>query len=220
MYDKRKMQDIKYSELPLLNEYQEYYANRNINGINNLTSNELKYKVFNAYNWNRILDLINDSTRYPEWSGFKTYKTGNYVTYKNKIYMATRDFAFIPPSNANYWELINQPVNQNNQLLTTDSIIGKWQDLYNQLETATTNFIYKGNWSSGVSYKKNNLVKLDNYRSYYCIENHTSSSSNQPPNATYWVMAKSNPINIPGIPISQTQPQNISENDIWFQEIQ
>lgn len=213
MYDKRKMQDIKYSELPLLTQYQQYYASRNISGINNLTSNELKYKVFNAYNWNRVLDLINDNTRYPNFNVLKTYHEGDFVTYQDNTYMAIRTSVFIPPTDNTFWQYINQPI----QNLTTDSIIGKWQDLYNQLEAVTTDFIYKGNWSSGVTYKENNLVKLDNYRSYYCIANHISSSSNQPPNATYWVEAKANPKNITGIPISQTQPQNISENDIWLE---
>lgn len=163
-YDMRKMQDIKFSEKDLYNQYLEIWNNTNLDEIlpnvaTFLNDNpSFKYKIFNAYNWNRLINKINDGT--------------------------------------------------------DDCLVGEWNKDYSALETASTDFKYLGLWEAGKSYKKNNLVKTDDYNSYFCIQDNTSSADNQPPNTTYWLPAKILYGGIIGIPITSTIPTGIANGDI------
>ena len=68
-YDRRKMQDITVSEISAFQNYLNCWkgetASQIMNNLNTFLSSadytRLKYKIFNAYNWNRLIDLINDS---------------------------------------------------------------------------------------------------------------------------------------------------------------
>lgn len=64
MQDLTKMQDIKYSEKLLWQQYYTYMQNQDIvSAVNLLNANpNLKYKVFNAFNWNRLINAVNDGT--------------------------------------------------------------------------------------------------------------------------------------------------------------
>lgn len=168
--DLTKMQDIKYSEKTLWQQYRTFIQNQDIVGaVNFLNQNpELKYKVFNAFNWNRLINAVNDGT-------------------------AT-----------------TQP--------TTDSLLGQWNYDYGRLQTASENFKYVGEWTSGTSYQPNNLVKFGDYDSYFCIQANTASTANQPPNSTYWLLALESLPSL-GIQVSSTEPTTIRQGDIWFQEI-
>ena len=178
-YDKTKMQDIKHSELSLLEQYNALWQNNDIAGMNTFLTEhpELKYKVLNAYNWQRSLNLVRDG---------ETWTTGP-----------------------------NAKITTN---ATSDSLEGAFATDYNLLVDATANFKYVGNWQTGTAYKKNNLVKLDEYHTYFCLLNHTASSTNAPPNATYWVLADGIH-GVVGIPVSSTAPSGMIEGDIFFKEI-
>lgn len=167
-YDIRKMQDIKYSEKELYLQYLTLWNNKDIDGLTNFftTNPDFKYKTINAYNWNRLINHINDAT--------------------------------------------------NTQSATQDSLVGMWNSDYNELLEASTNFKYKGLWATDIAYVKNNMVKLDDYNSYYCIADHTSSNENKPPNETYWIESKVIH-GLMGIPVSKNVPTGIVNNDIWFQ---
>lgn len=62
-YDKTKMQDIKYSEKELWAQYISYWQAGNLAEIATLLNDnpQLKYKIFNAYNWNRLINSVNDT---------------------------------------------------------------------------------------------------------------------------------------------------------------
>ena len=169
-YDKTKMQDIKYSEKELWAQYVSYWQSGNLSGIATLLNNnpQLKYKIFNAYNWNRLINSVNDTTETTS--------------------------------------------------ATTDSLVGIWENDYKSLLAHTDPFKYVGLWASGKSYKKNNLVKVDNFHSYYCKQNHTSSSSNMPPNDTYWLRAEG-VLGHVGIDVLATAPSDMVSGDIYFEEI-
>lgn len=162
-----KMQDIKYSEKTLWQQYYTYIQNQDIvSAVNLLNANpNLKYKVFNAFNWNRLIDAVNDGTS------------------------------------------TSQP--------TTDSMLGQWNYDYGRLQTASENFKYVGQWTSGTQYYANNLVKFNDTTAYFCIQNHTASTDNQPPNSAYWVLALETLPSL-GIQVSQTEPITIRVGDIWF----
>lgn len=163
-YDRTKMQDITISEIAAFQQFLLEWAS----GANVPTF--LKYKIFNAYNWNRLLDLINDE------------QGGTPATY--------------------------------------DSLVGKWQIDFGNLQTASAEFVDKGTWASGVSYKKGNLIidSADPYTSYICIADHTSSNANQPPNTTYWVVAQQD--NDPNpIVVSATIPNGYVAGDVFLKTI-
>lgn len=169
-YDRNRMQDIKFSEKSLWQEYMTLWQSQDIAGIADFFNNnpQMKYKVFNAFNWNRLIDSVNDATFEDE--------------------------------------------------ATEDSLIGTWNLDYNRLVNASSNFKYVGIWTSGTSYKINNLIKTDDYHSYFCIQDHTALDTNSPPNAAYWLPADLI-LGVVGIPIADTAPSNMVEGDIYFEII-
>ena len=67
-YDKHKMQDISAIEKHIWKEYLEYYKNGEFDSIQQLLIDnpDMKYKIFNAFNWNRLQNLVNDATETDE----------------------------------------------------------------------------------------------------------------------------------------------------------
>ena len=169
-YDKTRMQDIKLSELSLFQEYNTLWSNLDINGISNFINNhpEMKYKIFNAYNWNRLINSINDETDLQE--------------------------------------------------ATEDSLVGAWKNDYGKLINTSKNFKYAGLWELGKQYYKNYLVKFNDYRSYFCIQDNLSTEINMPPNLAYWLPAESF-LGLIGIPVVESPPSDMLEGDIYFQII-
>lgn len=175
-YDKTRMQDITIAEKGLWQQYYNYWANQDISSAINLLNNnpQLKYKVLNGFNWNRLINSVNDGTTW-----------------------ATE---------------VNERINTD---ATTDSLVGEFASDYNTLINASEDFKYKGEWDSITAYKKNNLVKVGNYSSYFCIQPNTNQ---KPPNSEYWISAQImlDPI---GIQVATTPPTNLRVGDIYIQEI-
>lgn len=171
-YDRRKMQDITVNEVADYQQFLTFWANQNLAGITNFISThpDFKYKIFNAYNWNRLIDLINDS------------QGGNPATY--------------------------------------NSLVGKWQIDFANLQGASAEFVDKGTWATSTAYKKGNLVVgLTNpYTSYICISNHTSSSESELSNTSLWLVAQENLAPNP-IVVSATIPNNYIAGDIFLKTI-
>lgn len=167
--DLTKMQDIKFSERTLWQQYRNYYVNQDVVGlVNFLNQNQtLKYKVLNAFNWNRLIEAVNDATS------------------------------------------TTQP--------TTDSMLGQWNYDYGRLVTASENFKYIGEWTTGTQYNQNNLITY-NGNAYFCIQANTAVTDNQPPNSAYWILAIEALPSL-GIQVSDTEPTTIRVGDIWFDEI-
>lgn len=217
-YDRRKMQDLTYSEYKsgILEQYKTLWANGNFAGINELLQiNQLKYKIFDAFNWNRLINLVNDQTNADLWDNSKEYKIYDVVSYDNYTWVSKQDGNQNHiPQYGSYWQQIDSITNT--QPATYDSLVGKWQKDYGDLKNIVDNFEYIGVWETGQEYKLGNLVNTDSYNSYFCLQNHTSSSENEPPNTTYWIEAETmlDPV---GIQVSATPPTNLTVGDIYFQ---
>jgi hypothetical protein len=166
-YDKTKMQDITLAEKSLWSQYVAYWNAGDIaSAIAILNDNiSLKYKVLNSFNWNRLINSVNDET--------------------------------------------------DSTPATEDSLVGTWNADYGDLETASADFEYIGEWDSATAYKKNNLVKTDDYTTYFCIADNTNQT---PPNATYWVIAQYG-LDSVGIQVSATAPTNLRIGDMYLEEI-
>jgi hypothetical protein len=173
-YDKRKMQDISISEKPLWFQYMEYLKNGDYSGANSLLQGNpsLKYKVLNSFNWNRLINLVNDGSK---WN-----------------------------------------INPDGSIDTdsgTDCLVGTFASDYNQLIDVGKNARYVGYWAEGVDYKKNNLVKVDEHFSYFCISSHTSSSATKPPDSRYWILAVNVLSDEVGLPVLDSSP---TSNILYF----
>lgn len=221
-YDKRKMQDMTYAEYKngLLQQYKTLWANANFDGINTLLENtpDLKYKIFDAFNWNRLINLINDQTSAREWDSTKTYNTYDMVAHNNYVWVSKIDGNTNnePQIEQTYWQQLI-PMSETKSA-TYDSLVGKWEIDYTNLKNIADNFKYVGLWSAGQDYKLGNLVITDPQNSYFCIQAHTSSASNTPPNATYWMSAQTmlDPV---GLKVLETAPTNYSVGDMYLQVI-
>lgn len=66
--------------------------------------------------------------------------------------------------------------------ITTVDIIGR---LPFDTSPSAAEMINKGSWVSGSNYEEGDFV-IDDGKYYVCIEDHTSSIANEPPNAAYW----------------------------------
>jgi len=128
-YDTNKMQDIKLSEKSLWLQYLSYMQNGDISEAIVFLNNhqELKYKVLNSFNWNRLINSINDATDttsatydslvgewnidYAElveaskdfkyigtWASDVEYKKNNLVLYQNNTYYCLIDNINILPT--------------------------------------------------------------------------------------------------------------------------
>ena len=164
-YDKHKMQDVSAIERHIWLQYLEDCKNGNFDSAQQLLVDNpnMKYKILNAFNWNRLQNLINDTTE------------------------------------------TSQP--------TTDSLVGAWNADYKSLQSASENFKYRGEWKSGTQYYINNCVKLDDNHAYFCIQSHTSTTTSQPPNAAYWLLAYSTEDPHP-IVLSNSKPTNYIAGDV------
>lgn len=275
MYDKRKMQDIKYSERELLEQYKTLWLNGDVSGINSLIINNpnLKYKLFDAFNWNRLINLINDQTNEdinikawnefitynlydlvtyngliwaskmndnmgytPQlgdywskvstladaqggkiaWENDKTYNIYDIVSYNGYMWVSKQDenIGNIPQVGINYWQQIYPTTTIKTS--TYNSLVGKWNIDYGNLKQIVDEFKYVGNWTTGEKYKTGNLVKVDEQHTYFCLLNHTSSTTTKPPNETYWILAEKM-LDFVGIQVSSTIPTNLTVGDIYFQ---
>ena len=93
--DLTKMQDIKYSEKTLWELYRNYYISQDIVGlISFLNQNPtLKYKVFNAFNWNRLIDAVNNGTSTTQPTTDSMLGQWNYDY--GRLVSASEDFKYI-----------------------------------------------------------------------------------------------------------------------------
>ena len=185
VYDNKRMQDIKFSEKDLWQQYRTLWSNRDWQGIETLLNAypQLKYKIFNAYNFNRLITAVNDGDA---WT-------------KN----ADRSIT----TNA-----------------TENSLLGKFAFDYNNIFNVSKDFEYVGEWISDTTYKKNNLVLVDAYHLFYCISDHTSNNTNKPTSTQgneQWIICKGflGNLETEGIQVASTTPENLTDGDIWIEEV-
>lgn len=220
-YDKRKMQDMTYTEYKngLLEQYKTLWENADFDGINTLFENnpDLKYKIFDAFNWNRMINLINDQTYATTWDETKTYNIYDMVRYDYFVWVSKIDNNRNEPTDSQiYWQKLYS--DSDTHSATENSLVGKWQNDINSLWSIVYGFHYSGAWNEGENYSLGNLVITDSQNSYFCIQAHTSSASNKPPNVTYWMPAQTM-LDSVGLKVLENAPTNYSVGDMYLQVI-
>jgi hypothetical protein len=214
-YDKTKMQDINIADRNLYTLYKIYWDNNQFeDAFQLLTDNpQLKYKVLNAFNWNRFINLINDSTEALEWSGIINYKINDLTSYDGGVYLCIKNNTNIIPTNIVYWTYLYDSATSTPA--TYDSLVGMWNTDYVTLQNSIENAVYLGEWNSTTEYSKNNLVQLDG-SVYFALQDSTNQN---PKTATsYWNIVQTNGESF-GLPVSTIEPSGMEIQDIYIKEI-
>jgi len=214
-YDKTKMQDINIADRNLYTLYKIYWDNNQFeDAFQLLTDNpQLKYKVFNSFNWNRFINSINDSTEAPEWLNTESYETNDLVEYESAIYLCIKNNINTIPTTIGYWKYLYDSVSATPA--TYDSLVGMWNTDYETLQNSIENAIYIGEWNSTTEYSKNNLVQLDG-SVYFALQDSTNQSPKT--ETLYWHIVQTNGESF-GLPVSTIEPSGMEIQDIYIKEI-
>ena len=195
LFDNHRMQDITLSEKNLLNQYKELWQAQNWSGVASFLNSypELRYKIFNSFNINRISQVLNKGEGIIVDTSVRSPIDGS-------IALSELDYD------------------------GADGIAPSiMQDAHDINEVALDgNFYYNGVWTSGTSYLKNQLVSIDDYHLFYCIQNHTSSASNKPTTSNgneYWGFCKGflGNLGTEGLAVASTQPSYLTNEDVWVE---
>ena len=196
IFNNIRMKDISLSEKTLLSQYKQLWQAQNWQGVADfLTAHpEMKYKIFDAENWNRIANTIAPENKIE-------------IDYDYRNGDSSLNFDFVD-------DIDNTPENVSHNILKDAQDISE----------SSMNFYYAGQWTSGNTYVANNLVTIDNYHLFYCIQQHEASNANKPTSTNgnqYWVLCKGFLGNLgnEGLIISQTQPAILTNQEVWIEEI-
>lgn len=219
MFDIRRLEDININEVTLKQQYYNSFINGNIDDAHNLIDNnpELKFKVINAENLNKliehILDLernyfngvenvleshltkyqidINDLIYLKNYSSSYQYEVNNFVLYNDEIYYCFKKPPIgTIPTNKTYWIYLGL----------------KGEDSYPSLGVK-----YQGNWSSSKNYNKYDMVVYQNQLFVAKEDN----SNKIPSVSTEWSLQMA--VEEQGIFVSEEEPPNIQHGNIWIQ---
>ena len=108
-----RISDLEVGEIVLANEYYRLYNNGNITAAKQLLQSnpQLQNKIFNAQNFNKIIDALVALERYfvacsftqidGEWISTKTYTLGNMISWNNALWQAQATNTNSTPSDTN-----------------------------------------------------------------------------------------------------------------------
>lgn len=189
-----RMKDISLAEKTLLNEYKQLWQAQNWQGVADfLTAHpEFKYKIFDAENWNRVSNIVGPD---------------------DKIEI---DYDFLNGDSSLNFDFVNN-ISHSPESVSYD-ILKDAQDI----SEASMAYYYVGQWTDGTTYVENNLVSMDGYHLFYCIQEHIASSSNKPTSNAgnqYWIQCKGflGNLGTEGLSVSQTQPASLTNQDVWIE---
>jgi hypothetical protein len=121
-----------------------------------------------------------DGVQFDLYDAATPYVSGNLVIRSGKIYQAVTSTTGHEPPNTTYWKDVTDTYNMEALRVSQNTIDAT--ALGTQSIVAST---LVDKWITGKSYLINDVV-WNNGKLYQCTANHTSSSSNVPPNTSYW----------------------------------
>ena len=219
MFDIRRLEDINIDEITFKQQYYSLFINGNIEDAKKLIEDneELKFKVINAENLNKIIEHIlylennyfngvedilenhlekyqidiNDLIYLRDYNSKTQYEVNNFVSYNDEIYYCfKRPSIGTLPTNETYWIYLG--------LHGEDSRIG-------------LGVKYQGNWSSSKTYNKYDMVVYSN-QLFVAKENNLNKI---PTISTEWSLQMA--VEEQGIFVSEEEPPNIQHGNIWIQ---
>lgn len=219
MFDIRRLEDININEVTLKQQYYNYFINENIEQAHQLINDnpDLKFKVINAENLNKIVEHIlslennyfsgvenvlekhlekyqidiNDLIYLREYNIETQYEINNFVSYSYEIY-----YCFKRP-----------PVGT----LPTDTSYWIYLGLHGDNSRVSLGVKYQGNWSSSKTYNKYDMVVYQN-QLFVAKEN---NSGENPITSDKWSLQMS--VEEQGIFVSEEEPPTIKQGNVWIQ---
>lgn len=219
----RLLQDINLEDVQLKSDYYNYFINGNIDSAHQIIENnpQLKFKVLNAENLNKLIEYIiklednyysnvekvflNHIENYQisideliylkDFDEQIQYEVNNFVLYNEEIYYCIKTpIVGILPTNSEYWLYLGL----------------KGDESYPSLGVN-----YKGNWNSFTNYSKYDAVVYQN--NLYVSINNENLNNIPSDSAENW----SNQMKIQnqGIIISEMEPVGLNQGNIWIQII-
>lgn len=220
MIQLRKLEDINIEEVKLKEQYYNDFINGNIDKAQKtiLDNPSLKFKVLNAENLNALLNgimllengyydnvdkkldnhlkdyqiKIDELIYLNDYKPSEKYEINNFVLYNKEIYYCK----------------LNPPIGT----LPTNTVYWIKLGLKGENGEPSLGISYKGNWNSGISYKKYDAIIYQN-KLYVAKKN--NSNSNPISDTTAWSLQMQ--VEEQGIYVSDTEPPNIKEGNIWIQ---
>lgn len=219
MFDIRRLEDININEVILKQQYYNSFINGNIEQAQQLINNnpELKFKVLNAENLNKIIEHIlqlennyfngvedvleNHLTKYQidindliylrDYNSEEQYEINNFVSYNNDIYYCFKKPPIgTLPTDENYWIYLG---------------------LHGEDSRIPLGVKYQGNWNGSKIYNKYDMVVYQN-QLFVAKEN---NSNKIPTISTEWSLQMS--VEEQGIFVSEEEPPTIKQGNIWVQ---
>lgn len=221
MFDIRRLEDININEINLKGQYYNLFMGENIDEAHNLieSNQELKFKVINAENLNKIIEHIlylennyfsnvenvlenhlnnyqidiNDLIYLREYDETTQYKINNFVSYQDEIYYCFKQPPIgTLPTNETYWIYLG---------------------LHGENSRIPLGVNYQGNWSSSKLYNKYDMVV---YQNKLFVAKEDNSGQN-PNTSDKWSLQMS--VEEQGIFVSEAEPPTIKQGNIWIQII-
>ena len=216
-----RLQDIQLSDLTLKSQYYNYFFNGQINEAKTLVTNniQLSGKVINADMLNLIINKISEIQQlfFTDVIDVLSQQNNNYqISIDELIYMSTFD-------NTIQYEINNFVLYNDNiyycyskptiGTLPTNTAYWVYLGLQGDTGNPALGVNYVGIWNNTTNYTKNQMV-VYNEMLYIALQ---SNSNIQPTNTTYWIPSVS--IEYQNIFVSETEPSNIKEGNIWIEII-
>lgn len=219
MFNIRRLEDININEVILKQQYYNSFINGNIEQAHKLIEDnkDLKFKVINAENLNKIVEHIlslennyfngvenilenhlekyqidiNDLIYLRDYNSKTQYEINNFVSYSYEIY-----YCFKRP-----------PVGT----LPTDTSYWIYLGLHGDDSRVSLGVKYQGNWNNSKTYNKYNMVVYQN-QLFVAKEN---NSGENPITSDKWSLQMS--VEEQGIFVSKEEPPTIKPGNIWIQ---
>lgn len=219
MFDIRRLENININEVTLKQKYYDSFINGNIEQAHQLINDnpELKFKVLNAENLNKIIEHIlqlennyfnevedvleshlnkyqidiNDLIYLRNYNSNTQYEINNFVSYNDEIYYCfERPPIGTLPTNETYWIYLG---------------------LHGEDSRTGLGVKYQGNWSSSKTYNKYDMVVYSN-QLFVAKENNLNKI---PTISTEWSLQMA--VKEQGIFVSEEEPPNIQHGNVWIQ---
>lgn len=219
MFDIRKLEDINLNEVTFRQQYYDYFVNGNIDQAHQLIEDnqDLKFKVINAENLNKIVEHILSLE-----NGYFDNVDNILDNHLSKYQIDINDLIYLKEYNETYQYEINNFCIYNNDIyycfkrppigtLPTESTYWLYLGLKGEDARISLGVKYQGNWNSSKIYNKYDMVVYQN-QLFVAKEN---NSGENPISSEKWSLQMY--VEEQGIFVSEEEPPNIKQSNIWIQ---
>lgn len=190
-FDNNRMQDISLSENTLLMEYKQLWQAQDWQGVATFLNNnpELKYKIFDSYNWNRIKNTLNSDNAVE-------------IDYDYRDGDSSLNFDFVDEMSTS----IPQEIMADAQSISENSVNFAYSGQWSSGATYSPNVL--------VTIDDYHLFYCIQQHEASNANKPLTTGGN-----AYWILCKGflGELGTEGIQVSSTQPVNLINEDVWIE---